>query len=286
MIWWILFICFLLLLFYYILDVYFIKMDTIICYTGGLGSGKSVLSDRTDHKLMKRVTFLWIRRNIMIFIKNRFRSKDNRKPYFLNKPQLYSSIPICYRRFWWSKKEWSIQLEYEHLLLIKKIIPMSVTFIDEIGSFASQFEFKNPNILDNFNEFIRLYRHYTLGGYLVCNDQCSDNIVLEVRRRINNVYNLCKFRKIVIIPFVFSIFWVKCRNISISEEIKSIETNNKEDNMRNVFGIMPKRWEFDTYCYSVRYNSVPYEEEKTYDQLKTHDLLTYPKNERVKKKTS
>jgi len=285
MIWWILAICFFLLLFYYVLDVYFIKCDTILCFTGGLGSGKSVLSFKWLNKLIKRVTFVRLRRNIKTFIKNRFIDKSNRSTY-LPRPMVYSSIPVCFRRFFWSKKEYSLQLTYNHLLLVDKLSPLAVTFIDEIGSFANQFEFKNPNILDNFNEFIRLYRHYTLGGYLICNDQCSDNIVLEVRRRINNVMNLCKFRRIIIIPFLLSIYWVKCRNISISEEIKAIETNNKEDNMRNVFGIMPRKWNFDTYCYSVRYDSVPYNYEKKYNKLKTHDLLSFPKEKRIHKKTS
>lgn len=284
MIWWILGILFFLLLIYYCFDVYFIKDDTIICFTGGLGSGKSVCSFKKVNKLIKRNTFLRARKNLKTFVKNWFRSKNDRQAY-LPRPMVYSSIPICFRRFIWSRKEYSLKLKYEHLLLVERQIPLSVTYIDEIGSFANQFEFKNPNILDNFNEYIRLYRHYTLGGYLVCNDQCSDNIVLEVRRRINNVYNLSKFRRIPIIPFVFAIYWVKCRNISISEEIKTIETNNKEDNMRNLFGIMPRRWNFDTYCYSVRYDSVPYNYENYYDSLKTHHLLDYPKSTRVKKKT-
>lgn len=286
MFWTIIFIIFILLFLYYILDVYFIKGDTIICFTGGLGSGKSVLSDKTVNKKIKYVSFLRFRRNIKIRFLNLFRSKANKKPIFKYKPMVYSSIPLRFRRFIWSKREWAIQLTYEHLMLVRKLVPMSITYVDEIGSFANQFEFKNPNILDNFNEFIRLYRHYTLGGFFICNDQCSENIVLEVRRRINTVFNLCNFRRIIIIPFLLSIYWVKCRNISISEEIKTIETMNKEDNMRNVFGFMPRRWMFDTYCYSVRYNSVPYKEEDLYEELKTHHLLDFPKEKKVKKLVS
>ena len=116
-------------------------------------------------------------------------------------------------------------------------------FIDEVGSFASQFEYNNPNIKDNFDEFVRLFRHYTKGGYLVVNDQCSENIVLQIRRRINTVFNLMHFKK-----WFGIVYTVKVRNISISEEIKTVEEQDTEDNMTTKIRFMPlflKR--YDTY---------------------------------------
>ena len=253
------------------------KHDTIVAYTGGLGSGKSLLSVQTSIKFLKKNRIkVWFYNNIKRYVYHFFHKKEKLQPK-KEKPMLYTSIPICYRCFLWNKKEWSIKLEEEHLLLIKKLIPMSVVFIDEIGSFANQFQYKNPNILDNFNEFIRLFRHYTLGGYLVVNDQCSENIVLEVRRRINQVYNLMSFRH-----FLF-IYWVRVRNISISEEIKTIEENNKENNMSILIGFMPSKKTYDTYCYSGRYNSVPSESESHYCKLKKNELLTVSTIKRDKK---
>lgn len=241
-------------LFIWIVKPYFIHYDTIQCYTGGLGSGKSLKSVSQAKKLL---------------------AKNRRKVKWHNirhprdkweKPLLYSSIPLRI-----SKHEYAEVLTADHCLLLSRIVPRSVVFIDEIGAFANQFDFKHPLVLKNFNEFIRLFRHYTKGGYIVCNDQCSENIVLEIRRRINVVYNLMHFKKFL------CFYWVKCRNISISEEIKTIEEGNTEDNMRTLVGfINPFFRSYDTHCYAGRYDSVPPEIADRWRKLKTNRLMTLP----------
>lgn len=179
----------------------------------------------------------------------------------------YSNIPLRI-----SKKEMAIVLKPEHLLLMEKLGYRSVIFIDELGAFASQFDYSNPFIKDNFDEFVRLYRHYTLGGYIVVNDQCSENIVLQIRRRINTVFNLMHFKK-----HLFGLFFtVKIRNISISEEIKTIEQKDTEDNMTLYFGFFPLKNTYDTYCYSERYSTVKKCEEKCYNFLKKNKLFICP----------
>jgi len=249
---------------------YCIRFDTIIAFTGGLGSGKSFLS--------VQYSIICLRKNrLKVFLKNLFRSKKRKLP----KPQLYSNIPVKWRSFF--KTEWSLQLTPEHLLLRKKIIPRSIVYIDEVGSFCSQFDFANPNIKDNFDEFMRLFRHYTLGGYLIVNDQCSENIVLQIRRRINTVFNLMQFRTWGI-PFRPIVYSVKVRNVSISEEIKTVEEKNTEDNMSLKIGLMPLFRRYDTYCYSGKYEPLPLELEKHYLKFKKNKLLEIPK-ERYKKLT-
>ena len=243
---------------YKIVKPYFVHYDTVIAYTGGLGSGKSFMSVKMAKKLLRKN-----RRKVKRH--NRWHKKD-RQPL----PLLYSSIPLRI-----SRKEYAEVLTVDHLLLRTALVPKSVVFIDEIGAFASQFEYKNPLILQNFNEFVRLFRHYTKGGYLVVNDQCSENIVLEVRRRINTVYNLMHFKKFL------CFCWCKCRNISISEEIKTVEEGNTEDNMRTLIGIIPLFMRsYDTYCYSGRYASVPPAVAERWQQLKTNRLISVPHDKR------
>lgn len=271
------------ILLYFVIKSYVIKYDTIIAYTGGLGSGKSLMSVKMAVKLVRRNRGkVWRYNHIWYYVKRFFAKKEKKKAFtrIKERPMIYSSIPLHFRSNIFAKKEWSLKLEEEHLLLQKKLNEKSVVFIDEIGSFANQFQYKNPNILDNFNEFIRLFRHYTKGGYLVVNDQCSENIVLEVRRRINQVFNLMHFKK-----FLF-IYWVKVRNISISEEIKTIEEQNTEDNMRTLIGLMPPKGMYDTYCYSERYTTVPLHEAKKYNKLKKNELLSVSLTKKEKKTTS
>ena len=231
--------------------------DTVVAFTGGLGSGKSFLSTELAVKLLRR-------KRREVWFKNLFRKKGEKLPL----PYLYSSIPVEV-----SKKEKAIILTEKHLTLQERLVPGSVCFIDEIGSFCSQFDYKAKNA-DVFDEFVRFYRHYTRNGYLVCNDQCSENIVLQVRRRLNTVYNLMGFRK------WFGIFYtVKVRNISVSEEIKTIEEQDTEDNMTTLFGLLPLRKRYDTHCYAPRYDYVPEGDPQRHTILQKLDILRLPKQE-------
>lgn len=252
---------------------YKVKYDTVIAYTGGLGSGKSFESVGMSLRLLRKNRRLVRRHNRWERVKCFFRKK--RTLVLWEKPMLYASIPVRI-----SRKEWAIRLMPEHLLLTKRIVPRSVVFIDEVGSWASQFDYDNLNARDNFDECVRFYRHYTKGGYLVVNDQCSENIVLQIRRRINTVFNLMHFKK------WFGLFYtVKVRNISISEEIKTIEEEDTEDNMTTLFGFLGFRKRYDTYCYSERYDTVPTWRERIYKRYKKNELLTMPEK-KVKKKTN
>ena len=254
MMWLILIIAVMLIVF--IVRPYVINYDTVLSFTGGLGSGKSLISTQMAVRLLKK-------NRLKVFFHN-LRHPKKRIP----RPILYSSIPLRI-----SKKEWAYQLTAEHLTLQARLPEKCVVFIDEIDSFASQFDFKLPNIIENFDEYCRFFRHYTKGGYLVCNTQCTENLVLQIRRRMNTVFNLMHFKK-----WFWLFYTVKVRNISISEEIKTVETEDVEDNMSTLFGILPifcRR--YDTYCYSGRYESVPYKPEKRYIRLKTNRVIKCPK---------
>lgn len=237
-----------------IVKPYFIHYDTVLLFTGGLGSGKSLLSSQYALTLLRKNRW-------KVFFHNLTHPKDK-----WQKPLLYSSIP-----FMVSKKESAVRLTPEHLLLHSALVPRSVVFLDELDSFANQFDYQKANILENFNEFCRLYRHYTKGGYLVTNTQASDNCVLQIRRRINTCFNLMHFKR------HFWVFYsVKIRNISLSEELKTVEEGNKEDSMSTKIGIMPFFRHYDTFCYSCRYGSVPFHAESRFSKLKTNVLIECP----------
>lgn len=248
------------------------KVDTITAFTGGLGSGKTAESVHLALKLYKK--------NVLKAKKENRKLKRQKKP--LNElPKLYSNIPM---RLY--GKVFSTPLT-EDLLLLRKRMPLySVVLIDEVSLFATQFEYKNPNIIDNFNEFVRLFRHYTKGGYMVINDQCSENINLWIRRRLNVVQNLSKY---VVIPILHIVVFLK-REISISEEIKQVLTD--EDSVNDTNKVCVKWYplffrktfsHYDTYCYSDRYKRVPKDRTtKKFKELKTNDLLVVSKDKKEK----
>lgn len=232
----------------------FNTFDTVVAFTGGLGSGKSFMSVDMSVRLLRR-------QRRKVWFHNLLHPKEK-----WERPILYSSIPVRVGR-----KEMATILTDGHLLLQERIVPNSVVFIDEIGGYCSQFEYRATNT-DIFDEFVRFFRHYTTGGYLVVNDQCSENIVLQVRRRLNTVYNLMAFR---IWPARwFPLFYtVKVRNITVSEEIKTIEEQDTEDNMTTYFGIMPPYKRYDTHCYSHRYDRVTKENNVQHTQMKQDKIL-------------
>lgn len=253
---WLIVIIVLLFVLWFIIKPYVLKYDTILAFTGGLGSGKSFLSVKQAIVLLKKQRF-------KVKVHNFFQHFKKEKNYW-EKPILLSSIPIKI-----SNKEWSTELTPLHLQLQEKLPLRCVVFIDEIGSFASQYDY---NCSKAFEEFIRLFRHYTKGGYMVVNDQCSSNIVKEVRTRLNEVNNLCHFKK------WFGLFYTcKCRVISITEDITTIESDNKQDNMRTLFGFMPLIKRYDTYCYSERYLGVPKKDIKQYEEMKKYKLMRIDK---------
>lgn len=271
---------------------YFIKYDTICAYTGGLGSGKSFLSSLTAVRLLR---------------KNRLKTKIynilHRKKDRLSKPMLYSSIPIRI-----SKNEMAEVLTSDMLTLQTGIVKGSIVYIDEVDVFANQFAFANDNIIECsskkalqekrdgisdydsglFDEYMRLFRHLwsseACESRMILNTQATSNITTIIRRRMNTVFVLSRFRvrKVPIInhmPFVgwlFKWYTVECRNITITDEITNTSECNTEDNMRIVFGFMPYRRLYDTHCYKHRADTIPDALSEKWDKLTTERLLKCP----------
>lgn len=271
---------------------YIMKYDTVVAFTGGLGTGKSFMSVETAIRELK---------------KNRFRTKlynfFHRKKDRLEKPMLYSSIPIRI-----SKKEYSCKLTPEMLLLQEGFIKGSIVFIDEVDVFANQFAYANQNIIECankkdlkelregnaqydsglFDEEIRLFRHLYSSRVceckLICNSQATSNITTIIRRRMNTVFVLSRFRVwkvpvlswLPLVGWLFKIYTVQVRNITITDEITNMSDGNAEDNMRIAFGFVPSIRHYDTHCYKHRSDSIPVSKPVKWLRLTTERLMKAP----------
>jgi hypothetical protein len=232
---------------------YFLKVDNTLMFTGAPGTGKTNAMVVMALKLYRRQTKK-VKRH------NRFK-RDK-----WEEPVLYSNIPIRLNR-----STWSTVLKKEHLLLTERLNHRSVTVITEIGKIASQYDWNNLNVQDNLNDFISLYRQYTLGGYFLCDDQSSDNVAVTIRRRLGTVINMLHFRRF------WKVYWVKMRNITVSEDIKTIEDDSAETNMRWKVGLFPLFYSnYDTYAFSERYNSVPRGLLIYFNKYKTNKIMDLP----------
>lgn len=279
-----------------IIKPYFIKYDTVVAYTGGLGSGKSFMSTLTARRELRK-------NRIKTFFYNIKQKILRRK--CIEMPLLYSSIPIRI-----SKYEMSTILTDDMLTLQKGFVKGSVVFIDEVDVFANQFAYGNHNVIECqskkdikakqdgsenfdsglFDEEIRLFRHLYSSPACECklivNTQATSNITTIIRRRMNTVFVLSKFRKwkIPILSWFIVPFTVEVRNITITDEITNTSENNAEDHMRVHFGLMPRKRLYDTHCYKHRADTIPIDEySPKWSKLTTERLLKCPIDKRINK---
>jgi len=272
-----LFVIIIILVFYIYKHFYFIKVDNTLMFTGAPGTGKTNEMVRMSLKLLKAVRRRTKRENFKIALINLWHKKDKDfipLPY-QEKPLMYSNIPIKI-----SKREWSQKLKLEHLTLSERQTKRAITVITEIGKIVSRYDHQNPNISDNIDEYVSLYRQFTLGGYFLCDDQSSDNAEVDIRRRLGTIINMLHFTRFWIFYFV------KMRNITISEDIKTIEKDSVEDNYKTRLGVFLGKPRYDTYAFSERYASVPKGKDTTWKKFKTNVIMKVPKDRHLPKKVT
>ena len=218
------------------------RYDTTILFCGGLGSGKSLNSVKQVLILYKKNHNIWLVKKYMNSFLNLFRKKNNKRQFIEEEPLIYSNIPIKIK-----KGLVSNQLTKEHLILKERINQKSIVFIDELPTLVNQFNWNLNDVRYNLNEFITFFRHY-IGGYLVVNGQAESEIVKQVRVKLNSYYWCFDFKKFL------CFYRVKILHSMITENDVSISTDFIDENCRNVFGIITKR--YNTRAFKNRYNKV------------------------------
>lgn len=291
---------------FFLLKPYFIKHDTTILFTGGLGSGKTLESVKRSIILIRKNRFFkWKLPNLKAKIQNLFIKWQNKararkyqrlikkgltsqeayikcgklKPYveYRKKPLLYSNIPVHFKPHLFSfKREWSTKLQVKHVLLLKEINEFSVVLIDEFPQFVSQFDWDIPLVQKNANEFITFFRHY-IGGHLIINAQSPEEIECHFRRKLN-IGIWCFDCKVWPFPFLPLFYTNRMCDYMISDNVTTMSTTYVEDNTKLHFGLFP--WKaYDSRCYRPRYKKVHIKIAQTekWQKLTTVEILTLRK---------
>lgn len=244
-----------------------LRIDVITLYTGGLGSGKTYNSFANVIRILRKIYFLNFRfknEQYVIYSTIPFGKIDENGNHF---------IKIFYHKIY-------VYNLNKRILLLQERLPQNkvILVIDEISQFCSQFDYKNENILGSINEFFRLFRHYTNGkGYIFCNDQCSQNIIWCVRRRINYTYNMLSTIKVKLLPIWISEY----RKILISDEVKSVldvKDSTNEDEIKKCIYFNKVHKLYDTCCYSNRYYAIKdlFNNEQFTEKYKKNKLESIP----------
>ena len=285
---------------YKVLKPYFLKYDTTLCITGGLGSGKTLTAVKTCIVLLRRQRIVkYYLYNRFWKIVNWFRKKRNIRHRKYNekhieeikqgtkklksrkalhkyrpKPELYSNIPIHYKtHLFGRKKEWAKRLTAKQLLLLDDSAEYSVFLIDELPQFINQFNWNEKLVQENVNEWITFFRHY-FGGYFVTTAQSVDDVVVQIRRKLNQAVWCYDFKK-----HLFGLFYtIRMCDIMLSDQVGTMSTTMLEENTKLHFGLFPPRKTYATRCYKNRIKNVYTNEEKEeFDNIFTNKILRLQK---------
>lgn len=242
--------------------------NTVICFVGTMGSGKTALAVFKALAVYAKMRLIHFLCKYVVILRFFF-------PNWYRKPVIYSNIPIRVKLF--GKNQFSRVLRVEHILRQKLLPEGAIIVFDEIGQFASQWDYENPLVREQLADFIRFYRHW-LDGRVFVTDQSSDNIVKVVRCRLGIIYHLNNYRRwLKVSPFY---------KVDVTP-LLMVEDSQKEINVEvgercYFFGFRWYRWaekrlklaRYNSRCYSEIYRYGAIREPVPFDStLKTRYLM-------------
>lgn len=232
---------------------YSVPEQYIEMYAGTVGSGKSYKGVNTvldyyfrqvkRHKRYKRKGLIW-----KIY---RFFVPESRY-----EPNLYSNIPIRIRGRG-KKAEYCHVLKKEHLLMQEKLPEGAIIFIDEVGSFASQWDFDNPQVQEQLQTFLRFFRHF-LDGRMVVTDQSVSRVVKPIRELIGRVFWLHDFHRMWKILPIYEVNVIPLMMLDDVSQKEQDDEEEKKDKLRVFRGFLPYKWmrmqRYASRCYRSLYD--------------------------------
>lgn len=193
---------------------------------------------------------------------------------------LLSNCPILLHEEGHGKKKEKIfceTLTKEHLIFHERIPKKAVIFIDEAGSFMSQFDFDNPYIREQVSFLFRFYRHM-IDGMIVLADQSSGRIVKPIREVIGKYYYLYDWHKV----------WgfLPIADISVTPMLMAEDTATRVNTEYGEFHIYAWLWgkkRYDSKHCSELYEKPPKRSVERFTSFKTDYMLDLTVSKKVQK---
>lgn len=243
------------------------KLRNVVFIDGTLGSGKSALSVTIAVRLYKKAIRLYKIKKALGTI---FR---NKKLINTEKPILYSNIALR---------------KIEYTPLTKKLITRqnyrfaykSIILMDEFSLIADQNMYgkQYAEICERMNEFFKLFRHETKGGYIIINSQSVSDLNYTLKSVLND-YLYIHHKTGRFFPF-FCIYSVIERQYSRDNDgVIQTESGDVENNLKSLWCSKKYYKYYDTYCHSIFTDNLPIWKNPNLrtkqDSLKTEELITY-----------
>lgn len=285
---------------------YTIKHDTICSFSGGNGSGKTCTGVKLANVLIGKARIAWWfayrkerRANRKIKRKNEKIKEYNQQARLYNatckdktdkiplkkyiklieiplKPQIYSTIPLYFKCFFWNKREYSCKFLLSHALCLQPIAQWSIVLLDELPQFVNQYNWELPEVQNEFAEFCTFFRHY-YDGHVIITSQAVQEIVAQIRRKMNITTWCFNFRK-PIWPFSKWFYKMSCCDLLVNDSVSVNASTLVEENTKTFWGKFPRKGTYDSRCYSERINNMSYDLDKNpirFDSLKTNDIIRF-----------
>lgn len=209
------------------------KKNTLLCYSGTNGGGKSFNGVLDIVSFLKISRSHWKKANRKLFPSRKYKIYKG-----LSMPNIYSNFPIIIGKNHDKNDMKTRKLHGDKFYMYELSKPMtnaimfeeesipegSQGLIDEFSSWIDQFSY-DEKFSSTLNDHIQKWRHYHGNdSHLIVIDQASSNIPLQVRRRLNQAI-VCK--KIKHYFGFIHILYYKC--VDLTDDIKSIENIDKND---------------------------------------------------------
>lgn len=214
------------------------KIGNLALVTGGVKTGKSLMSVYCARKVYKRA----VRSTKFI---NFFRKIFKKQPYEL--PLFYSNVPVGFDY---------VPVTADILTLKSRVVWGSVMYIDEASLFADSQLIKNDDINNNLLLFNKLCAHFGL-SLLMYDTQCIQDVHYSIKRSLSNYFYIHHKYKCLLLPFV--ILYVQEYRYSDDGTVVAITgQNDLEKELKRV--IIPKSTFkfYDCHCYKKIVDGLPY----------------------------
>lgn len=260
-------VCLLLFLYFRIFKIP--KLNCITLCTGGVKTGKSMLSFHLAKRTYRRVLWSWKFRKFFLGWWYKIRKKP-----FPEKPLFYTNVPVAGIPY--------VPFTDKLLLRQERVAFKSVVWLEEVSLIADSMHFNNLTDNERLLLFNKLFGHSSHSGYLFYNTQALSDCHHAIKRCLNSYFFIHSNFKI---PF-FVIMRVR-EMIHSEDDSMNIYNSDIEDTMKLI--VVPKRvWkQYDCHCYSIFTDNLPKVENVNYipipinpfkrAYLKANRLLTLKK---------
>lgn len=235
------------LIFVYIKYFKKLRCGNMLCITGAVKTGKSLLSVRQATQLVKSQRMkAWLWNNVFRYVLYpfyAFKTKGKLKDK-VPRPLLYSNIPLGVPY---------VPVTEKLLRREEKPVQGSVCYICEASLVADSMSYKDPMLNEELLLFNKLWGHASKGGYLIYDTQSICDNHYAVKRCLNSYFYIHHNLKL---PFFMVLF---IREERFSEDGAAINTYNEDVEETLKIHVVPKKVfkYYDRYCYSSFTDHLP-----------------------------